>query len=68
MKRNMGVLDRTIRVLIAAAVAALVFTNAISGAWAIVLMILAGVLVVTSLVSFCPLYAALGCSTFGAKK
>ena len=68
MKRNMGVLDRTIRVLIAAAVVAIVFSNAISVTWAIVLMILAGVLVVTSLVSFCPLYAVLGCNTSAAKK
>ncbi len=56
----MGSADRVIRVIIAAVIAALYFTNVITGTVGIVLMVLAGVFVLTSLVSFCPLYAPFG--------
>lgn len=68
MKKNMGNLDRIIRVLIAVAVAALYFANIISGTVAIVLGVLAIVFVATSLVSFCPLYTLFGLSTCPAKQ
>lgn len=55
----MGAADGIIRVLIA--VATLYFTNVISGTLGIVLLALAGVFVLASLVSFCPLY------TFGVR-
>lgn len=63
MKKNMGSADRIIRVIIAAAIAGLFFTNIISGTLGIVLMVLAVVFVLTSLVSFCPLYALFGIRT-----
>lgn len=63
MKKNMGNADRIIRVAIAALIAILFFTNVISGALGIVLLVLAGVFVLTSSVSFCPLYAPFGLST-----
>ena len=63
MKKNMGSTDRLVRFLIAAVIAVLYFTNAISGTWGIVLLVLAGVFVLTSLVSFCPLYAPFGLNT-----
>ncbi|MFT6998382.1 MAG: hypothetical protein ACJAQ4_002143 [Cryomorphaceae bacterium] len=63
MKRNMGSADRIVRVLIAAVVATLFFTNVISGIFGIVLLVLAGVFVLTSLVSFCPLYTLFGFRT-----
>jgi uncharacterized membrane protein len=63
MKKNMGTADRIIRVIIAAIVAILYFTNVISGTLGIVLLVLAGVFVVTSLISFCPLYAPFGFKT-----
>ena len=62
-KKNMGTLDRVIRLLIAAVIAVLYFTGSISGLAAIILGILAVVFVVTSLVGFCPLYVPLGLST-----
>lgn len=67
MKANMGTADRTIRVIIAAVVAILYFTGVIPGTLGIVLMALAGVFVLTSLVSFCPLYAPFGISTCAVK-
>ena len=63
MKSNMGTIDRSIRVIFAAAVAVLYFLGAISGVAAAVLGGLAAIMVVTSLVSFCPLYLPIGLST-----
>ncbi len=68
MKKNMGGNDRIIRVIIAVLVAALYFTNVITGVWGILLLIIAGVFVLTSIVSFCPLYAPFGISTCKIKK
>lgn len=67
MKKNMGTADRIIRLIIAAIIAVLFFTDTISGTLGIVLLILAGVFVLTSLVSFCPLYAPFGFRTCPAK-
>jgi hypothetical protein len=63
MKKNMGTSDKIIRILIAAAIGILYFTNAISGTLALVLGILAIVFIATSFVSFCPLYLPLGINT-----
>ena len=63
MKKNMGSADKIIRVIIAAIVGTLYFTNVITGILGIVLMVLAAVFVLTSLVSFCPLYAPFGLHT-----
>ena len=68
MKVNMGNADRVIRVLLAAVIAVLFFTNIITGTLGIVLLSLAGVFVLTSLVSFCPLYTIFGLSTCPMKK
>jgi hypothetical protein len=67
MKKNMGSADKVIRLLIAAVIAVLYFTNVITGTVGIVLLVLAGVFVLTSLVSFCPLYAPFGLSTCKTK-
>jgi hypothetical protein len=63
MKKNMGTIDKTIRILIAIVLVALYFSNVITGTLGIVLMILAGIFVLTSLISFCPLYFPFGLST-----
>ena len=63
MKKNMGTVDKTIRVFAAAIVALLYFTGVISGTLAIILMIIALVFIATSLISFCPLYSILGINT-----
>lgn len=68
MKKNMGTLDRIIRLIIAAAVAILFFTDVINGAWAIVLLVLAGIFLLTSLIGFCPLYTIFGASTCPKKE
>jgi hypothetical protein len=63
MKKNMGSTDKLVRVIIAVIIAALYFTNTITGTLGIVLLVLAGVFVLTSVISFCPLYAPFGLST-----
>jgi len=63
MKKNMGTADRIIRVIIAAIIAVLYFTGIIPGTPGIILLVLAVVYVLTSLISFCPLYAPFGLST-----
>ncbi len=63
MKKNMGTIDKVIRILVAVVVVVLYFTHVISGVLAIVLLALSAIFVVTSLLSFCPLYLPLGLST-----
>lgn len=63
MKKNMGTADKVIRIIIAAVVAGLYFTNTITGTLGIILLVLVGIFVLTSLVSFCPLYAPFGIKT-----
>jgi hypothetical protein len=68
MKKNMGNIDRAIRVLIALVVTGLFFGNIISGVVAYVLLGLSVVFVATSLISFCPLYTLFGLSSCPAEK
>lgn len=63
MKKNMGNLDRGIRVVIAIIFAALIVTGVVNGVLAVVLGVLAAVFLLTSLIGFCPLYAPFGIST-----
>lgn len=52
----MGVIDRALRLIAAAVVLILYFTNVISGTLALILLIVAAIFALTSFVSFCPLY------------
>ena len=63
MKKNMGNLDRTIRLLVAAVIVVLYFLDVISGTLAIVLMVVAAIFILTSFISFCPLYYPFKIST-----
>ena len=67
MKKNMGSADKLIRVLIAAVVVFLFYNGSISGTLGIVLLVFAGIFVLPSFISFCPLYAILGISTCSIK-
>ena len=68
MKKNMGTADRVIRFIVAAVIGVLYYTGTISGTLGTVLLVLAAVFVLTSFISFCPLYAPFGISTCPAKK
>lgn len=59
----MGNTDRIVRLLLAAVMVVLYFTNTVTGTLGIVLLVLAGVFILTSLISFCPLYTLIGLNT-----
>ncbi len=63
MKKNMGLTDRIIRLIVAVVIIVLHQAGVITGTLAIVLLILAAVFVITSVISFCPLYLPFGIST-----
>jgi drug/metabolite transporter superfamily protein YnfA len=68
MKKNVGNVDRIIRVILAAVFAVLYFTGIVPGTVGLVLVALGGIFVLTSLISFCPIYAIVGLNTCPAKK
>lgn len=68
MKKNIGMTDRIIRLIIAAIIAILYATEVISGTIGIVLLIIAAILIFTSIFSFCGLYTLFGISTCKLKK
>lgn len=68
MKKNMGSMDKAVRILAAIIVISLYFGNLISGTLAILLLIIAGIFILTSFVGFCPLYLPFGISTRKGKK
>ncbi len=68
MKKNMGSLDRTLRIAIAVVIALLYIFNVISGTLAIVLGVVAVVFLLTSFVGFCPLYVPFKISTICKKE
>jgi hypothetical protein len=63
MKKNMGNLDRIIRLLVAATIALLYLLGVISGTLAYILLAVAVIFIATSFVSFCPLYKLFNLST-----
>ena len=67
MKKNMGMIDISVRLVIAALVIVLYFTNVISGTLGIILLVFAGIFILTSVVSICPLYLPFGLSTRSKK-
>jgi hypothetical protein len=67
MKTNMGGADRVIRVILAVVFAVLFFTGTVTGTFGIVLLVLGGVFLATSVISFCPLYTIVGMNTCKTK-
>jgi hypothetical protein len=63
MKKNMGSVDKVIRLLVAVVFAVLYFTHVVSGTLGIVLLVIAIAFVITSLISFCPTYLPFGINT-----
>lgn len=63
MKANMGMIDRVVRILVALIIGGLYYMEQITGTAAIILLVLAGIFIATSFVSFCPLYLPFGIST-----
>ncbi len=68
MKKNMGSIDKGIRVIIAVALALLYYFNVVEGTVAYALVAFAIVFLLTSFISFCPLYVPFGINTCKTKK
>jgi len=68
MKSNMGSMDRSVRIGIALLAVVLYFTDILTGTLGIVALVVAGVFLLTSVISFCPLYAIFGITTCPVKK
>jgi len=67
MKKNIGTIDKAVRLVVAAIILLLYFTNVISGTMALVLIIVAMILTITSLIGVCPLYMLFGINTLSKK-
>lgn len=63
MKKNMGTIDRSIRLLVAILIAILYFTHILTGTIGIILLVFGIIMAITSLIGFCPLYGPLGINT-----
>lgn len=68
MKKNMSNTDRIVRVILAAIFAALYFSGTLPGTLGLILTVLGGVFLLTSLISWCPIYAVFGISTCAIPK
>ncbi len=63
MKKNLGRWDRTLRLAAALVIAGLLIAGVLKGTAAVVLAIIAAIFVITTFVSFCPLYVPFGIDT-----
>lgn len=64
MKKNVGTIDKIVRLILAAVLLIIAFaTNLAGGVWSYILVALAAILIFTSLISFCPIYWPFGLST-----
>ncbi len=63
----MGNADRVIRLLLAAVLVVLYFTHTVTGTFGVLLLIFGGVMAMTSLIRFCPLYTLFGINTCPVK-
>ncbi len=68
MKSNEGTIDRVIRIIIAIALALLIYFEVVTGTLAIILGIVGAIALITGIVGFCGLYAVFGMSTCAIKK
>lgn len=65
--KNMGKLDRSLRIIVALVLAALAATGIVEGPLAIAAWIVAGLFLATSAVGFCPAYRLIGVNTCGRR-
>ena len=68
MKKNMGITDKAIRIIIALGIALLYYFNMIEGTLAYILMAVAIIFLITSFINFCPLYSIFKINSCKIKK
>jgi len=67
MKKNVGSIDKIVRLLLAALFIILFFTHVVVGIFGYILLALAAILILTSIFSFCPIWMLLGVKTCKVK-
>ncbi|MFY7838675.1 MAG: YgaP family membrane protein [Lacibacter sp.] len=67
MKKNLGNIDRVIRLVAAGILAMLWFQNMITGTWAMVALAVAVIFAITGFISWCPIYAMFGLKSIPKK-
>ncbi|MDD4991775.1 MAG: DUF2892 domain-containing protein [Paludibacter sp.] len=68
MKKNMGSIDKLIRLFAAIVLTVLYYMGILTGTLGIISLVVALVLTITSLISFCPLYFLFGIKTCNKEK
>jgi len=68
MKKNMGILDRSLRAVVAIILAALYFTDVITGTIGVIILVFACIMLLTSLIGNCPPYGLFGWNTCKIKE
>lgn len=63
MKRNIGIADKVVRIVIAIIAALLFFTNTVTGTIGYIILAFGAIMLATALVNFCGLYAPFGINT-----
>lgn len=68
MKKNMGNVDKIIRIVVALALIVMYITDVVDGTLGLVLVAVSVIFVLTSFIGFCPAYTILGMNTCKLKK
>lgn len=68
MKKNMGTIDRILRIIAAILLAVLYFTDTITGTIGVAVLIFAAIMFLTSLIGSCPPYQLFGINTCKVKE
>ena len=69
MKKNVGNMDKLIRLIVAVVIFILVYTNKVTNpTWEYILLVVALIAAITSLINYCPVYSLLGINTCSKTK
>ena len=68
MKKNVGSIDKIVRIVIAVVAIWAAYTNQVASPWDYVLYAVAGIMVVTSFMGSCPLFSIFGINTCKIKQ
>lgn len=63
MKKNIGSLDKSIRIVIVLTIASILYFDLTHGILTYILITIASLLLITSVISYCPVYKLLGINT-----
>lgn len=67
MKKNVGSIDKLVRIIIAALAVWVAYTHQVASPWDYVLYAVAVIMIVTALMSTCPIWIVFGLNTLKSK-